>query len=92
MSPSTDGGKPSFKHLPRLNPEEAAATPTTPVTGGKHAIRWWAYVDGKRVRRRSDMRDGAYRWDATCGPCGWDSNTGGDTMAAVDQQVQEHKR
>lgn len=77
----------------------APAAPTTASSGPrpgpagagvKHTIRFWAYVDGERQRRTSDMRSGAYTWDATCA-CGWDSATGGSAMAAVDNLVAAHK-
>lgn len=78
------GDVPSFAHLPKL-----ADPPPPPPTA--HRIRWWAYVGGERVPRASSMKDKEFGWDATC-VCGWDSRTGGATMASVDQQVQEHKR
>lgn len=88
MDPSTDGGKPSFEKLPRL----AGQPPVPePVASAKHSTRWWAYVEGQRSRRTSAMADSAYLWDATCS-CGWDSDTGGDTMGNVDKLVLEHKR
>jgi hypothetical protein len=88
---ATDGvcsgshGAPLSTPLPASEPPPAA-TPT-----GKHSIRWWAYIDRGRSRRTSSMKDNEYRWDATCS-CGWDSDTGGDTMGNVDKLVQEHKR
>lgn len=95
MHPSTDGDVPTFKHLPKL-PDAPLSVPessSSPSPGTKHAIRWWAYAaDGSRVRRTSDMKDKFFKWDATCAPCGWDSDTGGDTMTNVDKLVQEHKR
>lgn len=90
ISPSTDGSVPNFKHLPRL-PGQPAGRPSPIPDGTKHSIRWWAYIDSGRSRRTSSMRDNEYRWDATCA-CGWDSATGGDTMANVDKLVAEHKR
>jgi hypothetical protein len=84
------GDVPAFERLPRLEGAEEPA-PAPPAADVKHSTRWWAYEDGNRVRRRSDMRDGDYRWDATCA-CGWDSGTGGAAMGDVDKMVQEHKR
>lgn len=96
MSPSTDGTKPSFKHLPKLPETEllaplpASSPAPGPTPTGKHSIRWWAYVDRGRSRRTSSMRNLEFRWDATCS-CGWDSDTGGDTMNNVEKLVKEHK-
>lgn len=94
VHPSTDGGVPNFKSLPKL-PDQPLSTPlpaSAPTPGTRHAIRWWAYAaDGERVRRTSDMKDKHYKWDATCS-CGWDSATGGDTMTNVDKLAQEHKQ
>jgi hypothetical protein len=92
MDPSTDGGKPSFKHLPRL-PDAPLSSPlpaSSPAPSTRHAIRWWAVIDGERIRRTSTMKDSG-NWDATCS-CGWDSRTGGALMGYVDKLVQEHKR
>lgn len=84
---------PAFAKLPPLPPDERPApAPATPAPGVKHAIRWWAYVDGERVRRTSSMKDGDFGWDATCAPCGWDSRTGGALMSSVDRLVQDHKK
>jgi len=95
MDPSTDGDKPSFKHLPKLAdaPLEAPLPASSPVPAAtptvKHSIRWWAVVDGERVRRKSDMKDSEHVWEATCS-CEWESPWSG-TMADVDKLVQEHK-
>lgn len=56
----------------------------------KHSIRWWAYVDGGRVPRQSTMKSGQFGWDVTCS-CGWESRTGGATMASLDRTVAAHK-
>lgn len=79
-----EGPAPAFEKLPRGDWPEPA-----PVVA--HRIRWWAWVDGERVPRTSTMKDGSFGWDATCA-CGWDSRTGGATMASVDKMVQAHKR
>lgn len=81
-----EGPAPAFEKLPRGDWPAATAPPPT-----KHSIRWWAYVDGERVRRTSSMADRDYTWDATCA-CGWDSGTGGEPMADVDRLAQAHKR
>lgn len=93
MSPNTDGGKPNFKHLPRLpgQPPESPSPALEPASATKHSIRWWAYIDRGRSRRTSSMKDNEFRWDATCS-CGWDSGTGGAAMGEVDKMAQEHKR
>ena len=86
------GDIPAFEKLRRLPdaPLESPLPASSPAPAATHSIRWWAYIDGVRSRRTSSMKDGEYRWDATCS-CGWDSDTGGDTMGNVDKLVQEHK-
>lgn len=97
MDPSTDGTKPSFKHLPKLAEAPLSvplpASNLAPVNSApaRHSIRWWAYIDRGRSRRTSSMKDNEFRWDATCS-CGWDSDTGGDTMTNVDKLAKEHKQ
>jgi hypothetical protein len=93
MDPSTDGTKPSFKHLPRLpdTPLSAPLPASSAAPGTRHAIRWWAIVDGERVRRTSAMKDSDHDWAATCGPCGWEADMIG-AMGEVDKLVQEHKK
>lgn len=88
------GKAPAFEKLPRLpggaTPAPApGAPPAAPETATKHSIRWWAVIDGERVRRTSTMKDSG-NWDATCS-CGWDSRTGGAIMNEVDRMAQAHK-
>jgi hypothetical protein len=86
------GGEiPAFERLQKLPEGERSDPPAaTPRPAGKHSIRWWAVVNGERVRRTSAMKDGNHIWTATCG-CGWDAQCTGP-MGTVDQLVQEHKR
>lgn len=61
-----------------------------PASGSpKHSIRWYAYADGQRIPRTSQMR-GQWGYDAVCS-CGWDSRTGGGVRSYVAEQVADHK-
>lgn len=55
----------------------------------KHSIRWFVYVDGKRIPRTATMR-GTWGYDAVCS-CGWDSKTGGAVESYVRNAVADHK-
>jgi hypothetical protein len=55
-----------------------------------HRIRWFTYLDGKRIPRTASMRGFWPGYDATCS-CGWDSRTGGATQSYIKVEVWAHK-
>lgn len=54
-----------------------------------HAITWFVYAGGERMRHQSTMR-GFNAWDATCS-CGWETRTGGGVRSWVQELVTDHK-
>jgi hypothetical protein len=61
----------------------------TDANGVEHAITWWVWAGGEKMRHTAQMR-GQWGWDASC-TCGWESRTGGATRGSVQRDVDDHK-
>jgi len=57
----------------------------------KHSIRYFAIDGGNRIPNNRSMGTKTWKWDATCAPCGWDSQTGGVDHAKIVELVAGHK-
>jgi hypothetical protein len=58
-------------------------------TASKVQIKWFVYAGGQKIRYESSMR-GTWGYDAECS-CGWETKTGGGTLASVERSVKGHK-
>jgi hypothetical protein len=66
-----------------------SAKAVTDASGVKHAITWWVWAGGQKMRHTARMA-GTWGWDASC-TCGWASRTGGATKGSVQGDVDNHK-
>jgi hypothetical protein len=56
----------------------------------EHRIRWYVYVDGKKIRHQATMR-GQWGYDAECSCGEWETGTGGATRGYIKNEVWLHK-
>jgi hypothetical protein len=58
----------------------------------KHSIRYFGVTEqGERVPCDRSMGHKAWRWTATCKPCGWDAGTVGVAHSKIVELVAGHK-